>query len=163
MGRARTNNNPRGQLEYMFISHHLRLSLFWVLQQNTIDWVAYTHLAKRNLFLTVLYFGKPKIKTPAMSGESPLPGSQIPSSLCKLTWQRDEETPWDVFHTYLCLKASPPQTMKLGTRFQHMNFEGTQSFNLWQPGTLMMWDTCGRSWQPSPWMDTYIWPRTQEN
>lgn len=62
-------------------------SLFWVLQQNSIDWVAF-----KQKFLIVLEAGS----TDSVSGDSPLPGSQV-FSLCPHMGRRGEGSLWGPF------------------------------------------------------------------
>lgn len=112
-------------------------SLIWAAITNMINWIA---CKDRNWFLTILVPGRWKIKVLAdlVSDE----GHRKLSCCCLLTWQNCQESSSGLFYkstnpthkgsllswSNQLPKLPPPNTIPLGIRFQHMNYEGTQAF-----------------------------------
>ena len=125
-----------------FIRLHVPcLKPFELLQQNTINWVAY----KNKLFLTALE--PEKLKTKFYQKTQCLVRAHFlvhrwPSSCFVLTRQKGRGSPLEsLIRTLIPLmrtppswpnhlsKTPPPKTIRLRGRFQHMDFGGTQTFS----------------------------------
>ena len=150
--------------------------------QNTTDWVVY----KQQTFIShMLKSGKPEIKAQAylMSGEAHFLVHRQPSvpvfshgrmgkaTLSGTSFRKRALTSFmrvsSLWPNNFPTTTSPPNTIPLEIRCQHMNFEGTQTFCLYYypPKKVKVWakevllfqgQDSGKIWDPDIW-DGNIW------